>query len=566
MGVVCSLLFASVGSADEPNRYQANIDKGRSYLSARMKEEKRIGYLGLGVMALLKTAPHETEGPSKGRPKKTPELQRLVDRFVQSLEVEDFKDSEGTYAIAVAVSCLVADDPTRHERTIRRLVGQIIADQKPNGSWAYPGGSPVNGDTSQVQYIALALWDAASVGIKIPPRVWDSVLDWQIRTQDAAGAGGPGGFVYHPSKISEDGNPVDQGNEIATMGVAGLSTMLICQRQLPNLRTARDGKKAAAFDELVRPAADDPNEQPFVPRVTDVLAQAAIERAEAWVARNSAFQGPYQDRPKINYYLYGFERVAALLNAKGAKSPVTSGDWYRAGGDFLARLQKPDGSWSMGAHWPEAADTAFALMFLGRATEIAIGGPRIEMLKRGHAIGGEGGLPAANGADGITAFQRQYERYKDQPKADVDELVKILEDPDRIVAEETAKDAERLTPEQIKKVVEKAAADPKKLRRWAYDKRPEARRIALTLLGKSREAKFAPILIDALKDKDADVYTAARDGLRYVSRNVETFGLPTADKRTPDAVEKGIERAQAWFRALDIETPPEQEFTPPRNP
>ena len=189
--------------ADAPNPYQEQIRKGREFLLAKLKNEKQVGYLGLGVMALIKTAPNHLSGPNKGKTNIEPALQTEIDRFVGLVEGKphDFKEQEGTYALGVTVSCLLAHDTGKHERLIRRLVAEIIARQKPNGCWTYPSGGPENGDTSQVQYITLALWDAAVAGIEVPPSVWDSVMWWQIATQDATGQGGPGGFVYQPGKF-----------------------------------------------------------------------------------------------------------------------------------------------------------------------------------------------------------------------------------------------------------------------------------------------------------------------------------------------------------------------------
>jgi len=558
MGLAFSLLFSAFvpGFAEEPNPYQANITRGRAFLFARLKDQNEPGYLGLGVMALVKTAPIEN-----GVRKKEPALDDLVDRFAQLVEAREqaFAAQDGTYALAVAISCLIADDPARHDRILRRLVARLVASQLPAGSWSYPSGAPANGDTSQTQYVALALWDAARAGHRVPPRVWDSALDWQIRTQDGKGGGGPGGFVYHPVKVSDDGRPIDQGNETATMGVAGLSTLLICQGQLPGLGRGADGKAALPLDALIRPVADGPEQAPFAPKVTADQARGAVARAEAWVARNSAFRDPFKDLHKVNYYLYGFERVAVLVKATGVKSPISAIDWYRVGGDYLARTQKPDGSWSMGAHWNEAADTAFALMFLGRVTERKPP-PKVEVIPRGRAIGGEGGLPAADGAPGKTAFEQQWERFKSQPMTSIDELVRIIAEQD-VVAVPIAENRP-LSPQEVKEIVQSAAGDPSKLYQWAYDKRSEARTLALALLAKTRNVRHAPILIGALNDADAKVYNAARDGLRYLSRNVEAFGLPEADKRNPESVKAGAERAKDWFRGLKIESSARQEFGP----
>jgi hypothetical protein len=569
MSVMFSVLVGSAlapGLADAPNPYQDCIDKGRTFLLKAMKSERRLGYLALGTMALIKTAPSHVQGPNKGKTKKDPELQELIDKLVEEIDAKDseFNSGEGTYVLAVCTSCLIADDAGKHERQIRKLVAKIIAAQRPNGSWTYPTGAPANGDTSQVQYIVLALWDAAVAGIEIAPKVWDSAMDWQIRTQDAGGNGGPGGFAYHPQKISEDGKPVEQGSEIATMGVAGLSTMLICQSQLPSLKKRAGSRGPMLLDELIRPAVDDPDDQGYTPKVTGEMAHPAIDRAEGWVARNSIFSGSFKDDAKVNYYLYGYERVAALKKANPSRRDSSRGDdWYRTGGDFLRRSQKADGSWSCGAHWDDKADTAFALLFLGKTMEKKLSKINVEVLQRSLAIGGSGGLPTADGSSGGSAFQRQYERYKTQPTSSIDDLVKVLEDPDKIVEEETAAKVEQLTPDQLKELVQKVGGDSRKLRQWAYDKRPEARKAALTALSKTRDPRFAPILIDALQEKDEGVYTAAREGLRYMSRNVEVFGLPDAEKRKPETVKAGVERVREWFKTLNVEVAAFQEFTPP---
>jgi len=294
------------------------------------------------------------------------------------------------------------------------------------------------------------------------------------------------------------------------------------------------------------------------------MAHRAIDAAEKWVGRNSIFRDPFKDMPKVNYYLYGYERVAALRKVMYPRSDsAKSDDWYTTGGSFLVRSQKADGSWNCGSHWNDIADTAFALLFLGKTMEKKLKKIEIDILQRSLAVGGTGGLPTADGSSGGSAFQRQYERYKTQPTSSIDELVKILEDPDKIVEEETAAQVEQLTADQLKELVQKVGGDSRKLRQWAYDKRPEARKAALTALAKSRDPRYAPILLDALMEKDPGVYTAAREGLRYMSRNIEVFGLPDAEKRTPEKLKVGVERAREWFKSLNVEVAAFQEFTPP---
>ena len=340
MGFV--FLFCSLTTfefADGPNPYQANIDRGREYLFAKLKQEKRIGHLGLGVMALVKTAPVDVAGPNKGRPQRTPELQQLVDRFAQEVDAREneFRDQEGTYAIAVAVSCLIADDPVKHNRTIRKLVARIIADQNRTD----PGVTPAEHrrTATRLKFSTLrrrfGTRPALESRFRLASGIRCSIGKSKLKMPRAA-ADRVGLFISR-SRIPEDGKPVDQGSEIATMGVAGLSTLLICQSQLPGLKKVGGAKGGVPVDELVRPAGDQAA-GPFIPKVTAETASAAISHAETWLGRNSVFQDPFKDLPKSNYFLYGYERVAALL--KGAKSPVIAKDWYRAGGDFSRALRR----------------------------------------------------------------------------------------------------------------------------------------------------------------------------------------------------------------------------------
>ena len=54
----------------------------------------------------------------------------------------------------------------------------------------------------------------------------------------------------------------------------------------------------------------------------------------------------------------------------------------------------------------------------------------------------------------------------------------------------------------------------------------QARRVAARLLGKSDELRVVPALIFALSDPDQPVRRYARDGLRFISRKFDGFGMP----------------------------------------
>jgi hypothetical protein len=67
----------------------------------------------------------------------------------------------------------------------------------------------------------------------------------------------------------------------------------------------------------------------------------------------------------------------------------------------------------------------------------------------------------------------------------------------------------------------------------------QARLTAVTTLGRSRDLDNVPALIYALSDPDPRVMRAARDGLCFISRRLDGFGLPMsgdpADQRVAQA-------------------------------
>ena len=76
-----------------------------------------------------------------------------------------------------------------------------------------------------------------------------------------------------------------------------------------------------------------------------------------------------------------------------------------------------------------------------------------------------------------------------------------------------------------------------------------ARRVAARLLGRTDELRVVPSLIFALSDPDQSVRLYARDGLRFLSRKFDGFGMPD----TPSVAE--LQTAQRkwrdWYRSVN---------------
>jgi hypothetical protein len=94
----------------------------------------------------------------------------------------------------------------------------------------------------------------------------------------------------------------------------------------------------------------------------------ACTRALAWLAANwSVDENPHKGKSWLYYFLYGLERVGALMQ----REYIGEHPWYVEGARFLTDAQRDDGSWSQDS---EQADTCFALLFLKRATPPSVTG------------------------------------------------------------------------------------------------------------------------------------------------------------------------------------------------
>jgi len=211
----------------------------------------------------------------------------------------------------------------------------------PGGLWGYPGGAP---DLSNTQFVALGFWSAERMQIELPDEVWirlGSAVVEHCRAPaeriDGGGRSSAGrlvqGFHYGTGDYPAYGG----------MTVAGISALHLVEMCGPNRLPARLKKEIATSKQL----------------------------ALRWLEEKFQADENPGFAERINYYLYGVERVAALMDLDS----IGRHDWYRAGALALLERQRENGSWvnaSYGAHVESA--TSFALLFLSRATAASTGG------------------------------------------------------------------------------------------------------------------------------------------------------------------------------------------------
>ncbi|MDP6408766.1 MAG: hypothetical protein QGI46_05270 [Planctomycetota bacterium] len=314
------LALAPAESWDQmQDRINQAIDRGMDYLLATQEldgswkehgDKYRNGQTALSLYALVKSG--------------LPRDHQAVRRAVGYLRC---RPPSYTYSAGCQLLALCALNDERFDPWITELAKELESWQADMG-FAYPAGVV---DVSNSQYGALGLWAAAKRGVPIRSRTWRDLALRMIRHQPtAAGAWGGAGFAYRP------GGPVT-----GSRSCAGLGILAICATEL-----GEDGDNRREI-------------------------QSSIERGKAWLDRNfspSANPGSEGDATWTYYYLYGVERVCALLEI----ARLGASDWYREGARFMVGAQKKDGKWTAAGYNPQA-DTCFALLFLTRATRPTTG-------------------------------------------------------------------------------------------------------------------------------------------------------------------------------------------------
>jgi len=237
-----------------------------------------------------------------------------------------------TYALSLLTLALKSVDETAHAEPIGALARMIWEGQLANGQWTYNchvkgyGGRPGAGDNSNTQYAVLALREAWRAGTKAPDDVWRKNANFWRRS-----ANRNGGWGYGPRGTTK--------HEFS-MTSAGVATLAICLEALSGAEVTKRVNGEAPIAAGLK-------------RLGEMLIDGGYEGHEL-------------------YGFYGVERACILAGVKR----FDDFDWYAEGAAILVRRQKESGAWGdpdargvqTGRGYGEGVDTAYALLFLKRAT------------------------------------------------------------------------------------------------------------------------------------------------------------------------------------------------------
>jgi len=435
------------------------------------------------------------------------------------------------YEMAVAILLLAEVDPAKYASEINQLRDMLLSGQRGHGGFSYYSGQV--GDTSQTQYVMLAMWTLQKYGFEVPMQVNKNLVQWLLLTQDPSGGWGYNG---RPSNRIGVYIPQDKDmNPSLSMGAGG--SLLMAGELFGFWSTGSEDPRLAGLPPAFRNAKqeEERRRRAQLAGVKPEVLLTAIKRLEPWL------KNPTRDNHYRDYYkMYTQERYESFLEvAVGNSDPEPK--WYNDGVNLLRSKQSPNGAWGIvdarGSNNDEpGVATAFGILFLIRSTKKAIGS-----LSQGTTRGGYG-LPKDT-----TQVRMEGGQVKGTPVAGaVDGLLGLLEDDSasELDGQSIPDDLKLATdPEERRKQIDRLVRLVRGSQSW------QARRVAARLLGQSGELRVVPALIYALSDPDVPVKRFARDGLRFVSRRFDGWGMP--DQPTEQEVKEAQQAWRDWYLSLD---------------
>ncbi len=517
-------LFCSVGGAQytpEHPKVQQMVQRGLQFLSSS-EAPGDAGYnsgqkMLVGYTCLKATG--DADHP------KTRQGIGLALQLIRSLaSYENRGESKIVYEVSVATFLLASADAAKYRPELEAAADWFEAHQKSHGGFGYLHDPA--GDTSQTQYAMLALWTLNEVGVEISTESVEKV----VKYLNATSRNGGWSYKYLP----QQGGYSTASESTKSLSTAGIGALII------------GGDILRFYGERRNQNAEDEGIPEAFKRI-DLTMKMKAERKQVSMSRgdidgtiNAAVR--YQNTTRFTgplwyfYWRYSQERYESFLEVvegKQAKSP----DWYNEGVEELSSLQDTDGAWGKtgmsSAATPIEVDTSFAILFLIRSTQKAIG-----KLNEGVAFGGYE-LP-----NDVSKIKMVGDRIVSDSEASVESLLAMLESDSNKVQMGLLPNDLQLTkdPGQRKEQVARLG------RLLVSSRDANARRIAATLLGRSEDLNQVPDLIYALTDPDPYVPMLAEESLRLLSRKLKAVKLG----ESPTAAEQAaaVNYWKKWYLGL----------------
>ena len=472
-------------------------------------------------------------------PKDHPVIKKAISGIIKGVDSGNLLRAHAMYHPCLAMILLCEVDDKKYRPQIEKLIKSFEERQLDDGGFTYHGSK--SWDTSQTQYVALAYFVARQHQIPVSLESTRRILEFVIAKQT-------GNTWTYTS--GQRGQRVSI--HAALSGTAYLLGDLL--RLQPRLKVEKKVVEGLGAD--------------LPPSISvHIVAQELSDNASAEAAWSG--DGPLVDinsssfkscKQKANqhfenvfvlkapqwsyYYLYAFERYAFFRQqAEGDIGNRAMKSWYDDCFAMFKEVQKEDGSMPKGPESTVSADinTSFAIMFLVRSSEI------LSIPPAGSNLEGGGGLGKTSGK-ALKELKNGRIRAEETSK-NLNELIENL-------GEELSNDQLETLSNSIKDAIREYQAQPEKsrgqarafLRSLVSDKNYYKRLIGVKFLAGEQDLDNAPALIYAMGDPDVRVCMEAHNGLRLVSRKIDSITVP--EKPTLSDFQLAKDRWVSWLKKL----------------
>jgi len=498
---------------DHPD-VKAMCDKAVKVLSKKGSSnagDREAGAVALRGLAILQYHKRYFQRVPRDEPYLKFAVEDVAKHFPGILEEEEM------YYPCLALILLAEYDSSKYQSQVKAILKMIERRQLKFGAHSYKRERN-SGDTSQTQFVALALTVAKTHGFDFDVNIARRSLEWFVRSQKPDGS-----WVYKP-KFNENPNGEGGGKKNLSMQAAGLGSVYLLSDLLQLFKRVKPANKGSAGSEglpgsvriYTKPIANSESafnkRGPLVDfdrgrliqstkRGNDLLIQMFSPKYELWQY----------------YYLYALERYAYFREqADGDVSGID--DWYDRSIEFLKKAQNENGVFPRKGHQFQSNQTctAFAVLFMVRSSEV-INLPAAEAELDGD-LGFKSDVVLKQGADG-----RVQGLEAERNLAETLELMKAGATDQQL--REVAESLKRQIGE-FRKKDDKSRGEIKAFLRSMIGANNYFRRlIAVRFLAGEQDMDNVPALIYALGDPDFRIAIEAHNGLRLVSRKIDSLSV-----------------------------------------
>ena len=474
-----------------------------------------------------------------------PENDPLVDSTIKEIRKGvnggQLLNAKEVYYPCLALILLCEMDAELYRSEIDKLVKSFEDRQLDDGAFTYR--KQKTWDTSQTQFVALAYFVARQHKVDIQVNSAKGILEFMMKVQEGQT------WTY---------SAADKKKRISIHAACSGTVYLLGDLLQLQPRVKKiEKQRIAGFGDDIPPSIS-----VFIPEKTaidspdDVAGQwrgkgplVQIDKRKLAQVKNNANQHfekvfTYDTRNWPYYYMYALERYAYFREqAEGSVGNGALRSWYDGAVKVFASLQKDDGSFPGGPERtsPAVVNTAFAVLFLVRSSEILSLPPSSSSLAGGSDLSTLKGQTLKELKGGKIQSSEASQNLNEL----LDSLNQDLSGEQLAVLTDSLKTAIRDYQDRPETSRTEAQGF---LRSLVKDKNYYKRLIAVRFLAGEQDLDNAPALIYAMGDPDIRICVEAHNGLRLISRKIDSIKLPDEPNRSDLTTAK--EKWSSWYTKL----------------